>query len=535
MPFEFVIQFHRRVDGGSGDGQVQTERTSIPSNRPTGLELYLSENRIDFGGIMQALFSNMDQALSTSHPTAKSVIDNLPKLDKYTGDPESTCPVCLEAFSKSDEVVTQLECKHFFHLKCIKPWLSEHNTCPTCRSEMKTEEVAAESDPFFPISRREPATARTSNENSINTSPALTTRDTAPSVTSRRIGSVNPFTLLSSRREQTSRREQSRGTIQSTITTSPRTTSMTTPRTSARLQSSSPRDAFAPSSLPNPTRRQPRRGVKRSARQQSQGQASNVAENDAVTTQRPDHTRGENPPTGNSRRTRRRLSSSNEQGRARDVSPRNGGLALLSYVAATSSNPHSSRERNAQGRGGSNTSTRDSLNSTASARSGSGGGSRQTSLFPFHVQQLLPLPELTDVDMDGPLRALFASVSASTRAANTASSSLSTSTQTQSRTSNRALHLTHTTSATRTRGDEDVQNRNSNFMSGIRQRIQSGLQAAEETIGDSRAGPYRRRANVQVRMRRFRVGRARNSSTAGASAQNSATPALAESSAEGLQ
>ena len=108
--------------------------------------------------VVQLLFSSIGQRLSTNRPTAKSVIDNLPKvflalqfnnilmlqmnhalfasyfqIETFTGDPSTVCPICLDGFNVEKEAVTQLECKHFFHVECIKPWLVEHNTCPTCR------------------------------------------------------------------------------------------------------------------------------------------------------------------------------------------------------------------------------------------------------------------------------------------------------------------------------------------------------------------------------------------------------------------
>ena len=52
------------------------------------------------------------------------------------------CSICLEPF-KINEKCIQLPCKenpHYFHSgdgECsgIKPWLSQHNTCPLCRTE----------------------------------------------------------------------------------------------------------------------------------------------------------------------------------------------------------------------------------------------------------------------------------------------------------------------------------------------------------------------------------------------------------------
>ena len=43
------------------------------------------------------------------------------------------CTVCLESV-KEDESVIVLKCKHIFHEKCIKTWLTKcSNKCPVCR------------------------------------------------------------------------------------------------------------------------------------------------------------------------------------------------------------------------------------------------------------------------------------------------------------------------------------------------------------------------------------------------------------------
>jgi hypothetical protein len=58
------------------------------------------------------------------------------------------CPVCLEKM-KLGECVKRLPCKHFFHGSCVLPWLEKHNSCPTCRYELETN------DPVYEFSRRE--------------------------------------------------------------------------------------------------------------------------------------------------------------------------------------------------------------------------------------------------------------------------------------------------------------------------------------------------------------------------------------------
>jgi len=56
---------------------------------------------------------------------------------------ESTCAICLDEFSKQDQVTT-LEChtKHIFHSICLDRWIQQqHNTCPVCREQIIPEMI----------------------------------------------------------------------------------------------------------------------------------------------------------------------------------------------------------------------------------------------------------------------------------------------------------------------------------------------------------------------------------------------------------
>ena len=70
-------------------------------------------------------------------PTSESLLETIPQIpyDKRNGFNEC-CPICQEDYEKM-ECVLQLDCKHLFHEDCLFPWLKNHNTCPTCRFELK--------------------------------------------------------------------------------------------------------------------------------------------------------------------------------------------------------------------------------------------------------------------------------------------------------------------------------------------------------------------------------------------------------------
>ena len=47
------------------------------------------------------------------------------------------CNICLDDFCLGTEIIT-LNCRHFFHRDCIKPWLmTQSHKCPVCRADQK--------------------------------------------------------------------------------------------------------------------------------------------------------------------------------------------------------------------------------------------------------------------------------------------------------------------------------------------------------------------------------------------------------------
>ncbi|RWW30695.1 hypothetical protein BHE74_00013698 [Ensete ventricosum] len=82
-------------------------------------------------------------------PASKEVVANLPvvtvteEIMARLGT-ETECAVCRENLAIGDKM-QELPCKHLFHPPCLKPWLDEHNSCPICRHELRTDDHAYES------------------------------------------------------------------------------------------------------------------------------------------------------------------------------------------------------------------------------------------------------------------------------------------------------------------------------------------------------------------------------------------------------
>eukprot|EP00271_Cylindrocystis_brebissonii_P023433 TRINITY_DN9716_c0_g1_i3.p1 TRINITY_DN9716_c0_g1~~TRINITY_DN9716_c0_g1_i3.p1 ORF type:complete len:373 (-),score=74.91 TRINITY_DN9716_c0_g1_i3:417-1535(-) len=55
----------------------------------------------------------------------------------------ATCPVCQEGLVEG-EVLLEMPCRHLYHEDCITPWLEVTNSCPLCRSEMRTDDMEYE-------------------------------------------------------------------------------------------------------------------------------------------------------------------------------------------------------------------------------------------------------------------------------------------------------------------------------------------------------------------------------------------------------
>mmetsp|Transcript_5899 Transcript_5899/g.9179 ORF Transcript_5899/g.9179 Transcript_5899/m.9179 type:complete len:406 (-) Transcript_5899:2263-3480(-) len=139
--------------------EVQRGEVSLPSGGylqnlfgPSSDGLASHPGNYVFGNArFDALLATMFQggANTGPPPASKAAVKALPRVritaeDIKAEDGAIECVVCKDNFEIGGECI-QLPCKHRFHQDCIKPWLEKHNTCPTCRHELPTENPDRES------------------------------------------------------------------------------------------------------------------------------------------------------------------------------------------------------------------------------------------------------------------------------------------------------------------------------------------------------------------------------------------------------
>ena len=125
-----------------------------------GGDLYEGGNTFD--QILQQIIAN-DPNKYGPPPASKEAIKNLPKgkyRDFFPENEESkdeneekekednkSWGICYDEYSYEDAMeLAKLPCHHIYHTEWLLPGLEKHNTCPTCRNELPTDDVDYENN-----------------------------------------------------------------------------------------------------------------------------------------------------------------------------------------------------------------------------------------------------------------------------------------------------------------------------------------------------------------------------------------------------
>jgi len=81
----------------------------------------------------------VDQELIARHGSKTAAVDECG--DRFGEDRVVlSCCVCRDEFELGAQGLL-MPCQHLFHPQCLTPWLQQHNSCPTCRYELPTDDT----------------------------------------------------------------------------------------------------------------------------------------------------------------------------------------------------------------------------------------------------------------------------------------------------------------------------------------------------------------------------------------------------------
>jgi Ring finger domain len=135
---ELVFKVQDHADAMTLDDGLGTENVADadgldlnPSNLPTDHNLENALNRSTLSSLLDVNVAAVDAA--STQQTALSTTC-------------TTCSICIDEFEDGERIRLLPNCKHAFHLDCIKPWLTERQSCcPLCKTEaLPKTEVQAE-------------------------------------------------------------------------------------------------------------------------------------------------------------------------------------------------------------------------------------------------------------------------------------------------------------------------------------------------------------------------------------------------------
>ncbi|XVE78722.1 hypothetical protein DITRI_Ditri14bG0001500 [Diplodiscus trichospermus] len=97
---------------------------------------------LDSPAFFRFLLSSSDPSnhlFPNSHKSSMESVATVKISSSYLeSDSSLLCAVCQDSLLL-DSDAKQLPCKHLYHPDCILPWLSNHNSCPLCRSTLPAQ------------------------------------------------------------------------------------------------------------------------------------------------------------------------------------------------------------------------------------------------------------------------------------------------------------------------------------------------------------------------------------------------------------
>ncbi|CAN4088763.1 unnamed protein product [Withania somnifera] len=140
----FASRHHRHSRHGYSEGlaEIVMLQNSLMGGRTDGLDRYRNwrldvdnmsyEELLELGDRIGHVNTGLreDEIARCVRRTKPFFLSNLSLIRTEL---EKQCTICQEEYEAEDEM-GKLDCGHFYHIRCIKHWLSQKNSCPVCKS-----------------------------------------------------------------------------------------------------------------------------------------------------------------------------------------------------------------------------------------------------------------------------------------------------------------------------------------------------------------------------------------------------------------
>lgn len=140
----FASRHHRHSRHGYSEGlaEIVMLQNSLMGGRTDGLDRYRNwrldvdnmsyEELLELGDRIGYVNTGLreDEIARCVRRTKPFFLSNLSLIRTEL---ERQCTICQEEYEAEDEM-GKLDCGHFYHIRCIKQWLSQKNCCPVCKS-----------------------------------------------------------------------------------------------------------------------------------------------------------------------------------------------------------------------------------------------------------------------------------------------------------------------------------------------------------------------------------------------------------------
>ncbi|WOH03387.1 hypothetical protein DCAR_0622784 [Daucus carota subsp. sativus] len=126
---------------------VMLQSSLLMGGRPSRLDRYRDlrldvdsmsyEELLDLGDRIGYVSTGLreDEIVRSLRKTKLSPVDELSS-DIST---DRKCSICQEEYTAEDEM-GKLDCRHSFHIQCIKSWLAKKNACPICKTAIASQQ-----------------------------------------------------------------------------------------------------------------------------------------------------------------------------------------------------------------------------------------------------------------------------------------------------------------------------------------------------------------------------------------------------------